>query len=137
MSYPATLTPNRASIFGGVLIFAGLLLVVFAVSARNDSPLFMVGGLVLVGGVLRLTTALSGDARRRRLHPVDPNDPRWHDGSGIVQLAGRTCVECGKRIIIGAEGRMCDECSLPTHIECERNHRAQAHGHHAAVRPIR
>jgi hypothetical protein len=132
MSYPESLSSSRAIVLGGSIILVGLVLVVVAVGARDDSTLFMLGGLVIVGGVVRLTTALSADARRRREHPVDPDDPRWHGGSGGVQLAGRTCVECGRRIIIGADALSCDACAAPTHIDCEELHLAHAHGPDAA-----
>ncbi|MDF2692224.1 MAG: hypothetical protein K0S65_607, partial [Labilithrix sp.] len=107
MSYPVSLNSTRAIVFGSILALAGLVLVVLAVSARDDSPLFMLGGLFFMGGVVRLTTALSSDARRRRSYRADPTDPRWHGGAGIVQLAGRTCVECQRRIIIGSDGVSC------------------------------
>jgi hypothetical protein len=139
MSYPAPRSVIRSTgharersipwavLFGGALILAGLVLVVVAVSARDDSPWFAIGGLAVGGGVLRLTTALTADARRRRKHPVDPDDPRWHGGSGGVQLAGRTCVECERKIVIGTDARSCKECAAPTHIDCEEQHRARAH----------
>lgn len=111
----------------GAMIVAGLAMVVFAVSARDDSPLFMLGGIILGAGVLRLTTALSADARRRR-HPVDPDDPRWHDGVAPLQLAGRTCVECGRKIVIGADAQACEHCAQPAHVECREHHQANAHG---------
>lgn len=138
MSYPASqrtirTTPKRATptpwavVLGGALIVVGLGLVVFAVSMRDDSPLFMLGGMAVGAGVLRLTTALSKDARRRREHLADPDDPRWHGGSGQVQLAGRTCAECARKIIIGADAISCQICGAPAHIDCEERHRARVH----------
>ncbi|MBX3206605.1 MAG: hypothetical protein KF764_16145 [Labilithrix sp.] len=109
-------------------MLGGLALVVVAAGISHDSRMFMLGGLLVVGGVLRLTTALASDARRRRKHPVDPSDPRWHGGAGITQLAGRTCIECGRRITIGADGMSCSQCHAPAHIDCEELHLAHAHG---------
>jgi hypothetical protein len=130
MSYPASLNSTGAIVFGSLLALGGLVLIILAVTAGDDSPLFALGGLVFVGGVVRLTTALSTDARRRRSYRADPTDPRWHGGAGIVQLAGRTCVECQKRIIIGSDGVSCDDCAAPMHRECNRPHHEHAHVRH-------
>ena len=128
MSYPESQTSNRAIALGGALMITGLAFVVVATGASHDSRTFILGGLILVGGVLRLTTALASDARRRREHPVDPDDPRWHDGIRVVQLAGRTCVECGRRIIFGTDGVSCNMCQAPAHVDCEERHLTHAHG---------
>ncbi len=135
MSYSATTTrvvrpsgrgfPWKVAL-GGALILVGLGLVVMAVVARDDSPLFMIGGIVLGAGVLRLTTALSEDARRRR-HPVDPDDPRWQDGVAPMQLAGRTCVECGRKIVVAADAIACEQCAEPAHVDCKDHHHARSH----------
>jgi hypothetical protein len=142
MSYSAAQGVVRSSgrripwaiVFGAVLALGGLALVVYAVSTRDDSPLFMIGGIVVGAGVLRLTTALSADARRRR-HPVDPDDPRWRDGVAPMQLAGRTCVECGRKIIIGSDALSCEQCSQPAHVDCRGAHHARAHGEVRFERP--
>jgi hypothetical protein len=115
-----------AILLGGALVVVGLGFVVFAVSMRDDSPFFMLGGIAVGAGVLRLTTALSRDARRRR-ELADPDDPRWHGGSGIVQLAGRTCIECTRKIVIGADALSCKDCGSPAHIDCAAQHRERAH----------
>lgn len=115
-----------ALLLGGLLVLVGLGLVVYAVSTRDDSPFFMIGGIVVGAGVLRLTTALSADARRRR-HPVDPDDPRWRDGVAPMQLAGRTCVECGRKIVIGADAVSCEQCTQPAHVDCKKAHDSHAH----------
>jgi hypothetical protein len=129
MSYPASLNSTRAIVFGSILALGGLVLLVIAVSARDDSPLFMLGGLVFIGGIVRLTTALSKDARRRRSYLNDPSDPRWHGGSGTVQLAGRPCIECKQRIIIGTDAISCEACTSPVHLTCEAQHKSRAHAH--------
>ena len=134
MSYSASHEMIRSNgrvpwmvVLGGLLVVAGLALLVFAVSTRDDSPLFMLGGIVVGAGALRLTTALSSEARRRRNHPVDENDPRWQNSTAPMQLAGRLCVECGHRIVIGSEAMSCEQCSAPAHIECRDHHHARAH----------
>ena len=128
MSYPESQTSNSAIAFGGALMLTGLAAVVVATGASHDSRTFILGGLLLVGGVVRLTTALAADARRRREHPVDPDDPRWHDGIRVVQLAGKTGVDCGRRIIFGTDGVSCDVCHAPAHVDCAEHHLAQVHG---------
>jgi hypothetical protein len=141
MSYPASQrapTQNErglpiAVILGAALIVVGLGLVVFSVSMQGDSPLFLVGGVVVGGGVLQLTTALAREAHRRREYLAAPDDPRWHGGAGIVQLAGRTCAECGKKIVVGADGVSCDACGAPTHLDCGPRHRSIAHSDDMAV----
>lgn len=132
MSYPAAQSMVRMGVpwrvvLGGVLVLAGLGLIVFAVSMREDSPLFILGGILVGGGALRVTTALAAEARRRREHPVDPSDPRWYDGIAPMQLAGRTCVECGRKIVIGADAVSCEQCAQPEHIDCRDAHKAHAH----------
>ncbi|MBX3213475.1 MAG: hypothetical protein KF850_15665 [Labilithrix sp.] len=133
MGYPESLNSTGSIGFGGALMVTGLALVVVAAGINHDSRMFMLGGLFVVAGVLRLTTALAHDARVRREHPVDSSDPRWHGGAGITQLAGRTCVECSRRITIGADGMCCGACYAPTHIDCEELHLAHAHGPDAAA----
>lgn len=131
MSYPAfERAPTEdepgtsvATIFGAALAVAGLGLIVFSVSVHDDSPLFGLGVLLFGGGVIRLTTALARDARLRREYLAASDDPRWHGGAGIVQLAGRMCAGCGRKIVVGADGVCCDVCEAPMHIDCEPLHR--------------
>jgi len=117
-----------AIVIGAALMIVGLGLVVGGVSIGDDSPLFPLGGIVFGSGVLRLTTALSKAARRRRAYRADPNDPRWHGGAGIKQLAGRSCAECGRKIVIGSDALSCGACEAAIHIDCEAPHRAALHG---------
>lgn len=137
MSYPASYgsagSPPGArglslrSLVGFALAIVGLGLVVYGASVPDDSPLFVLGGLVFGGGILRLTTALAKDARERRAFLSDPDDPRWHGGAGIRQLVGRTCVHCERRIVVASDGASCDHCGDPTHVDCAAPHRATAH----------
>lgn len=137
MSYPASrFTPMDeerglpiAVILGAALVVVGLGLVVFSVSVQGDSPLFLVGGVAIAAGALRMTTALARAARERRLYLASGDDPRWHGGSGIVQLAGRTCASCGRKIVVGTDGLSCQTCEAPLHRDCARHHRSFAHGH--------
>lgn len=125
MSYPTY--SSRSIVFGGILIVVGLALVVFAVGMDDDSRTFTLGGLVVMGGVLRLTTALSKDARHWREHPFDASDPRWRGGAGVVQLAGRPCAACGDKITVAYEAFCCEACVKPVHLGCREHHHAQLH----------
>lgn len=128
MSYPASSYSHRSIFIGALLVVLGLGIVVFAAGIHDDdSRTFMLGGLVLFGGVLRLTTALAMDARHRREHPVDPSDPRWHGGSGLVQLAGRPCAECSRKITVAYEAFCCEACIRPVHLDCRALHHAHVH----------
>lgn len=127
MSYPESLNSNRAIVMGGLLVVVGLALVVAAAAAMDNSIMFAAGGVVVIGGVLRLTTALSKDARRRRQYAADPSDPRWDGASRFVQLAGRPCIECERKITVASEANACDVCAAPTHLDCQRSHRLRAH----------
>ncbi len=129
MSYPATssYTSIASIIFGAILILLGLALVVVATGISGDARLFILGGFAVVGGALRLTTALAADARQRRKHPVDPSDPRWHGGAGLVQLAGKPCAECGVKIVVAYEAYCCEACIRPVHLDCRDLHHAHAH----------
>ncbi len=126
MSYPATFS-SRSIFFGALLVVLGLALIVFAVGMEDDSRAFALGGIVVLGGVLRLTTALARDARHRREHPFDPSDPRWHGGSGLVQLAGKPCAECGLKITVAYEAYCCESCIKPVHLDCRDLHHAHVH----------
>jgi len=126
MSYPATYS-SRSIFFGALLIVLGLALVVVGVGMNDDSRTFALGGVVVVGGVLMLTTALARDARHRREHPFDPTDPRWHGGSGVVQLAGRPCSECGVKITVAYEAFCCESCIKPVHNDCRDVHQVRVH----------
>jgi len=127
MSYPATSYSNRSIFFGAFLIVLGLALIVVAVGISNDGPMFALGGFAVLGGVLRLTTALARDARFRREHPFDPDDPRWNGGSGLVQLAGKPCAECGAKITVAYEAFCCEACIRPVHLDGRELHHAHAH----------
>jgi len=126
MSYPATYS-TRSIFFGALLMVVGLALIVFATGINGDSSMFMVGGFVVVGGALRLTTALAKDARLRRQHPFDPSDPRWQGGAGLVQLAGRPCAECGQKITVVYEAYCCESCIKPIHLDCRDLHQSHVH----------
>lgn len=125
MSYPAF--SSGSIFFGALLIVLGLALVVVGVGMSDDSRTFALGGVVVIGGVLMLTTALARDARHRREHPFDPTDPRWNGGAGIVQLAGRPCAECGVKITVAYEAFCCEACIKPVHTDCRDLHHAHAH----------
>ena len=132
MSYAAWIGRKSAIVLGSVLACLGLLgMGVSAASsagaAEGSSVALLLGGGLAIAGVVRLMTALSADERRPRVHPADPSDPRWHGGSGEVQLAGRPCVECGRRITVATEGVACDVCAAPAHVDCEDLHRTHAH----------
>jgi hypothetical protein len=81
--------------------------------------------------VLRLMTAFSIDSRQVRAHPAEPDDPRWlEDRDGVkrpTQLAGKKCVECGRKITVASEGVTCDVCDEPSHVQCNDLHRSHAH----------
>ncbi len=134
MSYPAFHTPadgeerglGIAVILGAALVVVGLGLIVYSVGLQDSAPLFLLGGLTIGGGVFRMTTALSRETRRRR-EMAESDDPRWHGGAGIVQLAGRTCIECGKKIVVGADGVCCDPCDATLHLDCEMRHHSTVH----------
>jgi hypothetical protein len=126
MSYPESLTSYRAIVIGSVLVVLGLALIVGA-AATDESMIFVLGGMVVIGGVLRLTTALSKDARQRRQYAADPNDPRWDDASPFVQLAGRSCVECERKITVASDANACEVCAAATHLDCQRTHYDRVH----------
>jgi hypothetical protein len=113
-------------VIGGVLALAGLVFVVLAASAGDDA-LTLLGALVFVAGVLRLTTALSAYARHSRELREDPDDPRWDETSRWIQVAGRPCVECARRITFSAEGYACNLCGSPAHRDCREAHERRAH----------
>lgn len=106
---------------------AALGLILVAGSAARGSVVLLVGAVLALAGLVRLMTASSIGAVRPRAHPADPQDPRWHGGSGEIQLAGRRCVECGRRITVATEGVACRTCSAPAHADCHDRHRAHAH----------
>lgn len=116
-----------AIVIGAVLALLGFAMGVVAVTVKNDPRLLAVGGLVFAVGMLRLTTAFARGRRERRVYLANPNDPRWHGGAGIRQLAGRSCRACDERIVIGVEARSCKKCGAPVHIDCAPLHRAQEH----------
>ena len=118
---------SRAIVIGTLLTFVGLSLLALTAHGESDARAFALGGLLSVGGVLRLMTAFSMDARRAHAHPVDRSDPRWHGGAGLVQLAGRPCVDCGRKITVAGEALACPLCARPTHLDCEEPHRRRAH----------
>ena len=126
MSYPATHS-SLSIFFGALLMVLGLALIVFATGINGDSGAFALGGLIVAGGALRLTTALAKDARLRKEHPFDPSDPRWSGGAGLVQLAGRPCAECGQKITVVHEAFCCEACIKPVHVECRDTHQAHVH----------
>lgn len=49
------------------------------------------------------------------------------DAESPEQAAGRSCDECGEKIILEADGRVCGHCSAPVHLACRRAHRTRAH----------
>ncbi len=143
MSYPVSedgATPESsgfpfAIVIGAVLAVIGLGLVVFSVGMRDDSPLFVLGAVVFGVGVVRLTPALAKEARLRRAYLANPDDPRWHGGAGIRQLAGRSCVECGRKIVVGTDAVPCTRCEEAVHVDCRARHRATTHeGQKVAMR---
>lgn len=116
-----------AVLIGAALAIVGLVLIVIGVGMGNDSSLFVVGAVVLGGGILRLTTALSQEARQRHAYLADPDDPRWHGGAGFKQFAGRSCDECGRKIVVSSDAVSCRTCEASLHVDCRPRHRAAAH----------
>jgi hypothetical protein len=112
-------------VIGSVLALAGLVFVVLAASAGEDA-LTLLAALVFVAGVLRLTTGLSAYARHSRELATDPDDPRWDETSRWIQVAGRPCVECGRRITFSAEGYACELCESHAHRDCREAHERHA-----------
>jgi hypothetical protein len=119
-------TGKLGIVIGSVLALAGLVFVVLAASAGDDS-LTVLGALVFVAGILRLTTALTTYARHVRELGADPDDPRWDQASRWIQLAGRPCVECGRRITFSAEAYACEPCESPAHLDSREAHELHAH----------
>ena len=121
-----SMTRSRAIVLGTLLAFVGLVLLAVAANGSIDGRTFVLGGVLSMGGVVLLMTAFAMDGRRERAH-VDDSDPRWHGGLGVAQLAGRRCVECGRKITVAAEALSCEQCAKPAHIDCQELHRSKAH----------
>ncbi|HVJ94094.1 MAG TPA: hypothetical protein VM580_30100 [Labilithrix sp.] len=124
MSYAATPDRNRAILGGTLIALFGLVLL--AATGANDVRTFALGTVLSVGGVLRLMAALAR-SDRSRWGQADPDDPRWKGGSGLVQVAGRACAECERKITVDSEADSCTMCGVPTHTNCRRRHRNRAH----------
>ncbi len=132
MSSEHSSTGKLGIAIGSLIALAGLVSVVLAASARDDS-LTLLGALVFVVGVLGLTTALSKYARHARRLREDFDDPRWDETSRWIQVAGRPCIECGRRITFAAEGFACDLCGRPAHHDCGQAHQRRAHEAHVEL----
>lgn len=78
-----------------------------------------------------LTTALvrAQSKRNERVARLPPRtDPRWAD-EPRRQLAGRSCAECGVKIVTAGEGAPCESCDEVAHAEtCLAQHMRSAHG---------
>jgi hypothetical protein len=86
--------------------------------------MFWVFLMVTLTGVL---LRMHADRRRRLATRAPPDDPRWNAGPRR-QIAGRSCIECGVKIVTANEGDPCDVCEEVAHRDtCLAQHARTAH----------
>jgi hypothetical protein len=110
----------------GIILTAGSY--AFA-DARGGGTRFICYGPI-VYGLYRIERVLR--AKPPHLVPNLPtlDDPRWVTGGDprIDQLVGRACAQCGRKIVIAADGAYCKTCNVVLHRrECRRAHESAAH----------
>ncbi len=78
-------------------------------------------------GILLVTALIKAHQRQQAKLP-DADDPRW-TAPPRRQVAGRSCAECGLKLITAGEGEPCASCDEIVHVEqCLARHVATAHG---------
>ena len=67
-------------------------------------------------------------AREAAAAEAPPSHDTRSAGDEGIQLVGQTCAECGDRIVMESNGKLCGDCGVALHTKgCDRHHAAIAH----------
>jgi hypothetical protein len=118
---------RSALIVGFTVLGVGLAITIgtYALAAPGGTYIVATGALVV--GVWRVARAFAMPPDEVAEAGVDLDDPRWYAKSKGVQIAGKTCAVCEKRIFGQAEGTVCKRCDAIVHRTCLQDHKAHAH----------
>ncbi|HEY1954596.1 MAG TPA: C1 domain-containing protein [Polyangiaceae bacterium] len=123
------MTRRNALVTAFAILGTGIVVTAGTYAAAAPGGTYVIASGAVVVGLYRLAVALAMP-KDAAAHAVDLDDPRWRD-SALVQVAGKRCAACDKRILGEADGAVCKRCDAIVHRACLRAHRS---GHAAKVR---
>jgi hypothetical protein len=89
-----------------------------------DAGIFWIVKFFAVSGVILTRYYLKS---RSRVEPRDQPDRPVLALEG-PQIAGSRCAVCAKNIVFHTQGRYCDCCKQPMHLECLTRHQTESVG---------
>jgi hypothetical protein len=103
---------------GAILLGLGLLVTLGSMAAGGRTYILAWGPLLF--GIVRLIQGLT-------MPPDVATTYREEDNAteGAIQIAGRPCAACRKKILSEVDGTRCGRCDKPVHDGCLAEHRRE------------
>src|SRR5262245_23287938 len=118
-------------VIAGVCVMGlGLAVTAITYSAASESggTYLIASGPIIFGLSLIVRGLAASDSRPQGPLPEpDQMRGRYGPSSEGPQLAGSKCVHCGAKILSTMEATTCRRCNKPVHLDCRKDHRAEAH----------
>src|SRR5262249_43030702 len=117
---------DNALVSGFVFLGLGILITIATYALAPPGGVYLVATGAIITGVVRIFRALSMPSNDLPLKRLDESDERM-SASDKIQVAGKKCAVCEKRILSNREGKVCKRCGVLMHDTCEIDHKRVKH----------